>query len=80
MQISHVYILNIQYLLIYICCITHLFVCKYVLNLRVKDEMNEQTRKEKFCGWYHTHPFDVDVHSNCFLSNTDISTQLQWQR
>lgn len=40
----------------------------------------ELSRKEIFCGWYHTHPFEVDVHSNCFLSNTDITTQLQWQR
>lgn len=29
---------------------------------------------------YHTHPFDVDIHSQCFMSSTDISTQLQWQR
>ena len=49
----------------------------YMIEL---GEMNELTRKERFCGWYHSHPFDVDVHSNCFLSNTDISTQLQWQR
>lgn len=31
-------------------------------------------------GWYHSHPFDVEVHSHCFLSSTDISTQLSWQR
>jgi COP9 signalosome complex subunit 5 len=31
-------------------------------------------------GWYHSHPFEVGVHSHCFLSQTDISTQLQWQR
>ena len=43
-------------------------------------ESNEKSRKEKFCGWYHTHPFDVDENSHCFLSNTDITTQLQWQR
>lgn len=30
-------------------------------------------------GWYHSHPFDVGVHSNCFLSATDVSTQLSWQ-
>lgn len=39
-----------------------------------------QTRKERFMGWYHSHPFDVEVHSHCFLSSTDISTQLSWQR
>lgn len=31
-------------------------------------------------GWYHSHPFDVEVHSHCFLSATDVSTQLAWQR
>lgn len=40
----------------------------------------ENTRKENFMGWYHSHPFDVGIHSHCFLSQTDISTQLQWQR
>lgn len=40
----------------------------------------ELSRKERFCGWYHTHPFEVGVNSHCFLSSTDISTQLQWQR
>lgn len=30
-------------------------------------------------GWYHSHPFDVAVHSNAFLSATDVSTQLGWQ-
>ena len=46
----------------------------YMIEL---GEIIELTRKERFCGWYHTHPFDVDVNSHCFLSNTDISTQLQ---
>ncbi len=31
-------------------------------------------------GWYHSHPFSVEVHSNCFLSSTDVQTQLAWQR
>jgi len=47
-------------------------------------ERLEQTRKEKFMGWYHSHPFDLvlgeDSRSHCFLSQTDLSTQLQWQR
>ena len=43
-------------------------------------ESLENTRKERFMGWYHSHPFDVGLHSHCFLSQTDISTQLQWQR
>jgi COP9 signalosome complex subunit 5 len=50
-------------------------VLHYMIEL---GDSNEMTRKERFCGWYHTHPFDSD---NClFLSSTDISTQLQWQR
>jgi COP9 signalosome complex subunit 5 len=40
----------------------------------------ERSRNEKFMGWYHSHPFDVGDHSHCFLSQTDLSTQLQWQR
>lgn len=43
-------------------------------------ESLERTRNEKFMGWYHSHPFDLGDHSHCFLSQTDISTQLQWQR
>lgn len=52
-------------------------VVNYMIEL---GEMNEKTSKERFCGWYHTHPFDVDVNSHCYLSGTDVSTQLQWQR
>eukprot|EP00537_Pseudo-nitzschia_pungens_P010786 CAMPEP_0172384712 /NCGR_PEP_ID=MMETSP1061-20121228/2451_1 /TAXON_ID=37318 /ORGANISM="Pseudo-nitzschia pungens, Strain cf. pungens" /LENGTH=485 /DNA_ID=CAMNT_0013113451 /DNA_START=190 /DNA_END=1647 /DNA_ORIENTATION=+ len=47
-------------------------------------ECLERTRKEKFMGWYHSHPFDLvlgeESRSHCFLSQTDLSTQLQWQR
>ena len=43
-------------------------------------ECLERSRNEKFMGWYHSHPFDVGDHSHCFLSQTDLSTQLQWQR
>lgn len=43
-------------------------------------ESLEATRKEKFMGWYHSHPFDLSENSHCFLSQTDLSTQLQWQR
>lgn len=52
-------------------------VINYMIQL---GESLELTRKEKFCGWYHSHPFDVSHYSSCFLSNTDILTQLQWQR
>jgi len=51
-------------------------VCWWVVG----DECSLQTRKERFLGWYHSHPFDVEVHSHCFLSSTDVSTQLAWQR
>jgi proteasome lid subunit RPN8/RPN11 len=43
-------------------------------------ESLERTRNEKFMGWYHSHPFDLGDHSHCFMSQTDISTHLQWQR
>lgn len=44
------------------------------------NESLERSRNEKFMGWYHSHPFDLGDHSHCFLSQTDLSTQLQWQR
>ena len=44
------------------------------------NESLETSRSEKFMGWYHSHPFDLGDHSHCFLSQTDLSTQLQWQR
>ena len=52
-------------------------VVQHMIDL---GESLENTRREKFMGWYHSHPFDVGIHSHCFLSQTDISTQLQWQR
>ncbi|CAM9755852.1 unnamed protein product [Chrysoparadoxa australica] len=52
-------------------------VTNYMIEL---GESLELTRKERFMGWYHSHPFDVEVHSHCFLSSTDLSTQLSWQR
>ena len=44
------------------------------------NESLEKSRTELFMGWYHSHPFDLGDHSHCFLSQTDLSTQLQWQR
>lgn len=52
-------------------------VINYMISL---GESLELTRNERFMGWYHSHPFDVDVNSHCFLSSTDVGTQLQWQR
>jgi COP9 signalosome complex subunit 5 len=51
----------------------------YQINLA---NLNEQSRhpSEKFCGWYHSHPFDQEEYSHCYLSNTDVTTQLMWQR
>ncbi|KAJ1459817.1 COP9 signalosome complex subunit 5A [Pelagophyceae sp. CCMP2097] len=52
-------------------------VINYMIEL---SEMIERTRKERIMGWYHSHPFDVDeAHNHCFLSSTDMSTQLAWQ-
>jgi COP9 signalosome complex subunit 5 len=44
----------------------------------VQDSM-ESCRKERFIGWYHSHPFDVGEHDNCFLSTTDVQTQMNYQ-
>jgi len=52
-------------------------VVNHMINL---NESLEKSRSEKFMGWYHSHPFDLGDHSHCFLSQTDLSTQLQWQR
>ena len=53
-------------------------VMNYMISL---GESLERTRpSEMFMGWYHSHPFDVEVHSHCFMSATDIATQLAWQR
>jgi len=49
----------------------------YMISL---GESIERTRKEKIMGWYHSHPFDVGTDSHCYLSQTDINTQLLWQR
>jgi len=51
-------------------------VTKYMIEL---VESLEKTRKEKIMGWYHSHPFDLGENSHCFLSQTDITTQLSWQ-
>jgi COP9 signalosome complex subunit 5 len=52
-------------------------VINYMISL---SEINEETRKFPYCGWYHTHPFDLDGTSHCYLSTTDMNTQRQWQR
>jgi COP9 signalosome complex subunit 5 len=52
-------------------------VSKYMIDL---SEQLERTRAERLIGWYHSHPFDVGTESNCFLSATDVQTQIMWQR
>jgi COP9 signalosome complex subunit 5 len=39
----------------------------------------ELRRKDRFVGWYHSHPFDVTTYSHCHLSATDVQTQFMWQ-
>jgi len=54
-----------------------------VMNYQINwMELNGKSRHpcEKFCGWYHSHPFDLEDYSHCYLSNTDVTTQLAWQR
>mmetsp|Transcript_7466 Transcript_7466/g.8472 ORF Transcript_7466/g.8472 Transcript_7466/m.8472 type:complete len:344 (+) Transcript_7466:24-1055(+) len=51
-------------------------VQRYMLEMM---ESMELRRKERFIGWYHSHPFDVGIHSHCFMSGTDVQTQFSWQ-
>jgi len=39
----------------------------------------ENKRPERFVGWYHSHPFDVETYSHCSLSTIDVQTQTGWQ-
>jgi len=51
-----------------------------VINYQISlGEANELTRKDLFCGWYHSHPFDLDGTNHCYLSKTDVTTQTLWQ-
>jgi COP9 signalosome complex subunit 5 len=51
-----------------------------VINYQIAlGEANELTRKDIFCGWYHSHPFDLDGTNHCYLSKTDVTTQTLWQ-
>ena len=46
-----------------------------------KSEELEMTRpKQRICGWYHSHPFDVmaDRH-HCWFSDMDVTNQNAWQ-
>jgi COP9 signalosome complex subunit 5 len=48
----------------------------YMLDLL---ESLELRRKDKFVGWYHSHPFDLQSYSHCHLSAIDVETQFSWQ-
>ncbi|KAL7464368.1 hypothetical protein ACHAXS_004696 [Conticribra weissflogii] len=48
--------------------------------ISLSDSLERRTPHEKFMGWYHSHPFELSSHSHCYLSQTDVSTQLIWQR
>lgn len=39
----------------------------------------ELRREDRFVGWYHSHPFDVEERDHCFLSVTDVQTQQSYQ-
>ncbi len=45
---------------------------------RAQDAL-EARRRERFVGWYHSHPFDPEPWSHCHLSATDVATQANWQ-
>jgi len=47
--------------------------------LQLMEALETRGRKERFIGWYHSHPFDVDVNPMSFLSAMDVGTQTLWQ-
>ena len=49
----------------------------YMLSYQSNFEL---TRKERLCGWYHSHPNELDMYSHCNLSSADLTTQLSWQQ
>eukprot|EP00954_Amorphochlora_amoebiformis_P020768 1341697-Amorphochlora_amoeboformis.AAC.2 len=51
-----------------------------MLMLDVQNRMEEKGSTERVIGWYHSHPFEVGVYNNCFLSAIDLSTQSNYQK
>lgn len=39
----------------------------------ISEQLEKKGQKERIVGWYHSHPFEVGVHNNCFMSAIDIS-------
>jgi len=58
-------------------------VLNHMIELAESLERQGRMTSEKFMGWYHSHPFEYmgeDHGGHCYLSQTDVTTQLQWQR
>ncbi len=49
-----------------------------VFMTQLQDAL-ELRRNDRFVGWYHSHPFDLESYSHCHLSATDVGTQMAWQ-
>eukprot|EP00467_Chlorarachnion_reptans_P023445 CAMPEP_0114498192 /NCGR_PEP_ID=MMETSP0109-20121206/6744_1 /TAXON_ID=29199 /ORGANISM="Chlorarachnion reptans, Strain CCCM449" /LENGTH=336 /DNA_ID=CAMNT_0001675659 /DNA_START=97 /DNA_END=1107 /DNA_ORIENTATION=+ len=46
----------------------------------ISERLEKKGQKERIVGWYHSHPFEVGTHSNCFMSAIDINTQSMYQK
>mmetsp|Transcript_28915 Transcript_28915/g.46970 ORF Transcript_28915/g.46970 Transcript_28915/m.46970 type:complete len:340 (-) Transcript_28915:150-1169(-) len=46
---------------------------RYMLEL--SEQLEKRGQKERIIGWYHSHPFEVGVYNNCFMSAIDVNTQ-----
>eukprot|EP00471_Norrisiella_sphaerica_P006044 CAMPEP_0184489720 /NCGR_PEP_ID=MMETSP0113_2-20130426/16204_1 /TAXON_ID=91329 /ORGANISM="Norrisiella sphaerica, Strain BC52" /LENGTH=342 /DNA_ID=CAMNT_0026873305 /DNA_START=4 /DNA_END=1032 /DNA_ORIENTATION=+ len=46
----------------------------------ISEQMEKKGQKERIVGWYHSHPFEVGVHNNCFMSAIDVNTQSMYQK
>jgi len=52
---------------------------KVLPYMAMMSDSIELKRAERFVGWYHSHPFDVETYSHCHLSTIDVQTQTGWQ-
>jgi COP9 signalosome complex subunit 5 len=52
---------------------------KVLPYMAMMSDSIELKRAERFVGWYHSHPFDVETYSHCHLSSIDVQTQTGWQ-
>uniref|UniRef100_A0A7S2TWV7 COP9 signalosome complex subunit 5 n=1 Tax=Lotharella oceanica TaxID=641309 RepID=A0A7S2TWV7_9EUKA len=51
-----------------------------MLMIKVQERIEAKGTKEEIIGWYHSHPFEVGVHNNCFMSAIDVNTQSMYQK